>query len=183
MTGNPGLTIIFLDINNLNDMEMMNVVFISFTLFAAYIAAVIVVNKGVPASVSDSFYILNAKATGLGYIFTLWCYAIGISVAAMMFDASAGMWYQFLGLFAGGGLCFVGTAPLFKGHERIIHFTSAAVCAVAAILWMGLSAHGAIPLIWALIAVLVMEKYGNPMFWAEIALFASMYITLFLNHV
>jgi hypothetical protein len=158
----------------------MVVLFISFALFAAYIAAVLVVNRGVPASVSDSFYILNAKATGLGYIFTLWCYAIGISVAAMVFDASAGMWYQLLGLFAGGGLCFVGTAPLFKGHERIIHFTSAAVCAITAISWMVFAGYYAVPLICTLTIAPAVWKYGNPMFWAEMALFAATYISLYL---
>jgi hypothetical protein len=162
---------------------MEAILFLSFALFTAYIAVVIVVNKGVPASVSDSFYILNSKTEGLGYVFTAWCYAVGISVMAIIFSLSDGEWYQFLGLFAGGGLCFVGTAPLFKGYQETRHYVSASVCAVIAILWMVFAGYYAVPLICGLIAVPVIWKYGNPMFWAEIALFASMYITLFLNLV
>jgi hypothetical protein len=162
---------------------MSIVLYISFAVFVAYIAAIMAVNRSVtgeliPASVSDSFYLLNSKRKGAGYLFTIWCYIIGISVMAMMLDASDGRWFQFLSLFAGGGLCFVGTAPLFKSHERVIHFVSAATCAVASLAWIALMGYWFVPFGWALlIFTFARNKY---MFWGEIALFNSMYTTLLI---
>lgn len=159
---------------------MGTVLSISAFVFAAYIASIIAF-QGVPASISDSFYILDRKKKGAGYIFTLWCYAVGFTVMGIMFVFSDGKWYQFLGLFAGGGLCFVGTAPLFKSHERLIHHVSAATCAVSASLWMVFSGYGWLLAAASVIASAVMRKYKNHMFWAEAALFVSMYVALFIK--
>jgi hypothetical protein len=165
---------------------MSIVLYISFAVYLSYIGAVMAVNKSVageliPASVSDSFYLLNSKKKGAGYLFTIWCYIIGISVMAVMFDASDGRWFQFLSLFAGGGLCFVGTAPLFKAHERTIHFASAGTCAIASLLWIVLMGYWFVPAGF-LLSSLFTVKSGEYMFWAESALFDSMYVTLFLIH-
>jgi hypothetical protein len=160
---------------------MTSILIISFILFAAYIALIISANRGIPASVSDSFYILNNRKKDAGYIFTAWCFIIGISVMGIIFTLSEGEWFQFLGLFAGGGLCFTGTAPLFKGHERIIHYTSAGICALAAVLWVIFAGCGLIPPAFALAAIPIIRKCGNPMFWAEMALFAGTYAALFIN--
>ncbi|MDR1644229.1 MAG: hypothetical protein LBS05_00165 [Tannerellaceae bacterium] len=152
---------------------MSAILFTSFALFALYIILIVEKNRGVPQSISDSFYL-----KGVGYTFTIWCFAIGFSVAMVMFDASAGRWFQFLGLFAGGGLCFVGTAPYFKSHERTVHFTSAATCAVAAAAWM--CAAGYAPaLIPVLIVALAVRQ--NRMFWSEITIFLMTYTSLYLH--
>jgi hypothetical protein len=160
---------------------MTAILIASFILFAAYIATIIAANHGIPASVSDSFYILDGQRKDLGYVFTPWCWAIGGSVMLVMFEISEGEWYQALGLFAGGGLCFAGTAPLFKGHERLIHYTSAAVCALSATLWIIFTGYWTIPLAFALIATPVIQKYGNPVFWAETALFLATYLSLYIH--
>jgi hypothetical protein len=157
---------------------MTTLTFLSFALFAAYVAVIIAVNGGVPASISDSFYILNAKANGLGYVFTLWCCAIGISVMAVMFDLAEGEWYQFLGLFAGGALGFVGTAPLFKSHQETIHFTSAAVCAAASAVYVSLLGYY-ILLIPVAVTVLLARK--NRMFYSELAIFIITYASLLMS--
>lgn len=158
---------------------MTTLLHLTFTLFAMYIAFVIQVNRGVPASISDSFYILNRRKKGAGYVFTGWCYAIGISTMVMMFELSADAWYQFLGLFAGGGLCFVGTAPLFKSCERLIHYASAATCALAAALWMVFAGYW-----WVLIPFpFAFLARRNRMFWVEVVLFLAMYATLFMTQL
>jgi hypothetical protein len=153
--------------------------FILFSLFIAYIATVIRL-FGVPDSISESFYLLESKRRGLGYIFTGWCFVTGIGVAALMFEIAAGQWWQFLGLFAGGGLCFAGAAPLFRSSERVIHICGAGVCALASIIWMCLAGFGYIPLFSLLLFVLPCLKSGKIAFAVEAALFASMFTVLLL---
>jgi hypothetical protein len=147
--------------------------FISLTVFAVYIIY-IMAKFGIPASISDSFYLLKGK----GWMFTIWCYAVAFTVAAMMFTQSKDCWYQFLGLFAGGGLAFVGTAPLFKGHERTVHYVSAGMCAVAALGWMVAAGYRYIPMSFLLASGAATLRFGRPVFWVEIACFASMYVVL-----
>jgi hypothetical protein len=151
----------------------------SFLLFTGYILTVTAVNRGIPASISDSFYVLNGKKKDAGYIFTAWCYAIGISVMGIVFCLSQGEWYQFLGMFAGGGLCFTGTAPLFKSHERLIHYVSATTCALSAALWLLFSGYGIFLTPLPFVFFMGREKR---MFRLELALFIIMYISLFIIH-
>jgi hypothetical protein len=97
-----------------------------------------------------------------------------------MFELSGGAWFQFTALFAGTGLCFAGTAPLFKSHEKVIHYTSAAVCAVGAAIWTGfIGCYWLLPLI--IPAPFVNRK--TRMFWTEMALFVITYVSLFIIHL
>jgi hypothetical protein len=157
---------------------METILFISLALFTGYIASVVAKFK-IPASISESFYLLDKKKKNLGYLFTVWCYLIGISVMSMMFGLSTDEWYQFLGFFAGGGLGFVGAAPLFKSREKQIHYISATVCAFSALLWMFLSGFLMIPLTLLILALCASFKYKNSrVFFLEIAVFVSMYTVL-----
>jgi hypothetical protein len=160
---------------------MGTVVIISVGLFVAYVAAVICL-FGIPASISESFYLLEKKRKGLGYLFSGWCWAMAVPVTAMTMQQSGGQWWQFVSLFAGGGLGFVGTAPLFKGHERTVHYVSAGVCALSALAWMTLAGYVFVPVIilsgLLLLGLLHGEKW---LFWVETALFVSMYIVLFFE--
>ena len=149
---------------------MTAAIFVSFGLFAVYLAAVIRLS-GVPASISDSYYLLESRKKGLGYVFTLWCWAIAFAVAAMMFELSAGQWYQFLGLFAGGGLAFTGAAPLFKSHERTVHYCAAGVCAASALTWMCAAGLWYVPATVLTACAGVNLRQGKPVFWIETGLF------------
>jgi len=158
---------------------MLIVLSISIFLFITYIATLIIL-FGIPASVSDSFYLFTAKKQGEGYFFTIWCYAVAITVMILMLEKSDGAWYQFLGLFAGSGLGFVGTAPMFKSHEKVIHYISASVCAVSSLLWIVFSGYWLIPsVMFCFAAVIIKRQYKKLMFWLEIACFLSLYLTLY----
>ncbi|MDR1557290.1 MAG: hypothetical protein LBS88_09730 [Tannerellaceae bacterium] len=151
---------------------------ISAIVFIVYLVFIIAM-FGIPASVSDSFYSLNAKKKDLGYLFTLWCYLTGIPAIALMLSQSDGRWFQMFGFFAGGALCFVGTAPLFKDRERRIHSVSAFACAIAALLWIVFSGYWRIPAALLLPAVFALVKWKKQrVFWAEIWIFVSTYLTL-----
>jgi hypothetical protein len=97
-----------------------------------------------------------------------------------MAELSAGQWYQFLSLFAGGGLLFVGAAPRFKTHEHTVHYAGAGTCALAALMWMCLAGYWYIPIPSVLLAGGLAWHFGRRkiVFWVELALFASMYATL-----
>jgi hypothetical protein len=148
--------------------------------FDLFICAMVVA-FGVPYSISDTFYLMNAKKRNLGYLFTVWAALTGIAVAAMMFELSVGQWYQFLGLFAGGALGFVGAAPLFKGHEKKIHYTAAGVCAVAAVVWMVATGYWFVPATTlATCGVITMlTKTRKYMFWFEVVMFVSMFFVIY----
>jgi hypothetical protein len=139
---------------------------ISFGIFAIYMTYVFA-KYGVRPSISDSFY-------GVGWLFTIWCFVVGISVAAMLLDLSEGKWWQFLSFFAGGGLCLVGAAPRFKTFEAKTHFTGAATCAVSAVIWMILAGWWIVPTVAVVIAAGVSWKYPqSKVLWFELAAFTS----------
>lgn len=159
---------------------MTTILIISFVVFALYIIGLMIVEKTVPCSFSDGFYILNEKKQGLGYLFTLWCFFIALSVMPVMFHLTDGEWFQFLGLFTGGGLGFVGAAPLFKSHEKTIHYVSASVCAITGFVWMSLSGYWYIPVLVFAAVLYPACKDKKWIFWGELALFISMYTVLLL---
>jgi hypothetical protein len=163
--------------NNLKINTMTNLLILSFLLFACYTASVVAANRGIPASLSDGFYILNRLRPDLGYVFTLVCYAVGGAVMAALFEFSEGTRFQFLALFAGGGLCFTGAAPLFKSREKLVHCISAAVCAVSSALWLSFAGYWMLLIPLPLIALLARR---NRVFWLELAIFITVYVSLFI---
>jgi hypothetical protein len=147
---------------------METVLIISFAIFAAYILYVFY-RYGARPSLSDSFY-------SAGYLFTGWCFVIGISVTAIMLELSEGKWYQFLAFLAGSGLCLVGAAPRFKDYERVTHYVGAATCAVTALAWMVLFGLWYIPAATLVVAaVLSAKRPRSQLLWFELALFVAAY--------
>jgi hypothetical protein len=155
----------------------MVVVYLSSFLFAAYITLVISL-FGVPASISDSYYLLSGRWKNAGILFTVWCFILGVLVASRVFDLSEGLDYQFLGLFTGGGLGFVGAAPLFKTYEKRVHFVSAAVCALSALTWMCLAGWWFVPVSLLVVCGVIAARDNKWTFWMEIGLFTSMLTVL-----
>ena len=149
-------------------------------LFFAYIGWIVGIEKE-PHSISDSFYVLNKKKPGLGYIFTVWTFAMAILLMIQIFDRTDGMWFQFLGLFAGGGLAFVGAAPAFREHERTIHKVSAIACAVGGLGWMILSGWWYVPLLVAFISTGFVKVRRNWLYLGEMVLFVSGIIVLWIT--
>ncbi|MDR1455504.1 MAG: hypothetical protein LBJ01_07635 [Tannerella sp.] len=155
-------------------METVYIVLVA--AFAAYIATVGILYR-IPASISESFY--HPK---IGHLFTLWCVSTGIGACVLMAELSGGQWYQFLCLFAGGGLLTVGVAPRFKTHDRTVHYAGAGTCALAAVAWMCAAGYGyiPIPLVATIGGLAYLLDRRKLVFWVELALFVSMFITLFL---
>ena len=171
----------------------MILLIISFVLFLVYLIAIFIMDRA-PHSISDSFYLFNIRKKGLGHVFTLWSFAMMILLAIQLFEASADRWFQFTALFAAAGLGFVGAAPYFKHNESKIHSISAYICAGFGVIWMSFMGFYWVP---AILLGLVAIRYHLPkivgklkdkmidsrfsvLFWAEVAIFTSIFIVLFL---
>lgn len=154
-------------------------------VMAAYVG-VTIQGFGVPPSLSESFYLLNAKRKSLGYVFTGVCWVEAILTVMCLFDLSEGHWFQFTGFLAGAGLLLVGAAPLFKveGDDKMehrAHVAGASLCGGFSQLWVILMGMWYLPLVFLVAASVVIWKKGNRMFWFEMAAFVSTYTGLFIQ--
>lgn len=141
-------------------------------LFMIYLTYFIGEN-GIPVSLSDSFY------KGMGYVFTVMCFVVAISTAIGLFELTAGKWYQFFVLLS-ATLLFVGAAPMFKdkGTEKKVHFICAAACGISSQIIVILSGYWILPAVLFPVAILIILKNGNRVFWIEMAAFASAFATM-----
>ena len=167
----------------------MTITIISILIFCAYMGAILAI-YGIPASVSETFYLLPK---GKRWLFTAFCWGVSIIVAPWL-DATPERW-QFLAFLSVGGLCFVGTAAQFKDDfVARVHFAGAGVCAVASQLWIFIVAG----LWWVSLACLAAAgiacyvlwrrasrragrpMFGNVVFWAEAWAFVSLFVSILL---
>lgn len=166
-------------------------VILSALCIATYTAAVCIKFKGVPSSISATFYKLEHK---------LWFGATMVLTACLLMPAILEITpdsYQFTAFLACVGLIMVGVAPNFlEGIERKIHTTGAFLCLVFSQVWVGLTCPWLL-LLWA--GYLVYTAIGikrnwngyftasflatKPMFWVEISSLLSTYVTIILTKI
>jgi 4-amino-4-deoxy-L-arabinose transferase-like glycosyltransferase len=154
----------------------------SIVLFTVYIAWM-VLKYGIPDSISETFYILEERKKGLGWIFTTWCWAVSFTLFPYWVEISSEN-TQFLPFFAAFGLCLVGVAPQFKeeGTVRKLHFIGASASGVCSILALCLSGLWIYPLFAAPItAYFIYTNKREWLFWIEMGAFISTYSALILN--
>ena len=113
---------------------------IALALFVTYIAVAIHF-FGVPESLSNTYYLYEAKHKGLGWVFTIfmWVLALLLLPAWISTSIGAGPWmnyFTFLSFISAAAIAFVGTAPRFHDDaEGKVHVIAAAICAATAVLW------------------------------------------------
>lgn len=150
---------------------------ISFVIFAAYVITMIVL-FGVPASISETYYLLEREGRGLGWLFTAFCWGVSFTLLPAWLDMTPEA-YRFVPFLAAAGLLFVGAAPQFKvSLSGPVHFVGAGVCCVFAGLWVALS--GAWWMLPATYGVCLAQAsvWHKWMFWIEIAAFASTFLAI-----
>lgn len=155
---------------------------------ASYTAAVCIKNKGIPYSISETFYKLNHKCL-FGAVMWLTAGVLMPVVLELTPDCC-----QFTAFLACLGMMLIGIAPNFReGIDRPIHITGAILCILFSQVWVGLTCPWML-LVWAVYLIytaLVMKKHwkGNlisaflltkPMFWVEITALLATYVTLFI---
>lgn len=165
----------------------MLLLIISFLIIAAYTAAVCVKQKGVPYSISATFYKLQHP---YWFMAAMWATA-GLLMPAALETSKSGT--EFLAFLACAGMIFVGAAPNFREElEGKVHMLGAVVCVVASQLWVAFNCWWVLIPVWLafiVYTVIGMSKRvtGNlwsdfvstkPMFWCEIAALATTYFTI-----
>ena len=162
---------------------MTTLIILSALCIAAYTAAVCIKFKGVPSSISATFYSLEHK---LWFGATMWLTA-GLLIVTP--DC-----YQFTAFLACVGMFMVGVAPNFReGIDKKVHTAGAILCILFSQVWVLLTCPWML-LVWVaylIYTALSMKKHwkGNfisaflltkPMFWVEITALLATYVTLFI---
>lgn len=159
---------------------MITLFLISLITFIAYNLFVIL-TFGVPASVSDSSYLL--KERNLSSLFTFFCWLTALPLLIYWIEVLQTDW-DMLPFAACGALMFVGAAPEFKDKsmEREVHVTAAIICLLASYIWSSLYGNIVLTAVCMLSAVLYFEfiRVKNKIFWIEIIAFINIYIQLML---
>lgn len=163
-------------------------VILSIICIAAYTAAVCIKFKGVPSSISATFYSLEHK---LWFGATMWLTAGLLMPAILEYTPDC---YQFTAFLACIGMMFVGVAPNFReGLDRKVHTAGAVTCILFSQIWVLLTCPWMM-LVWVaylIYTALMMMKNWNgnfisaflltkPMFWVEITALLATYVTLFI---
>lgn len=164
-------------------------IIVSALCVAAYTAAVCVKCKGVPYSISETFYKLDHK---------LWFGATMFLTAGLLMPAILEVtpeFYQFTAFLACAGMMLVGAAPNFReGIERPIHVAGAILCLVFSQVWVGLTCPWFL-LVWivyVIYTVVMMARHVSnralsdflrtkPMFWVEVTALVTTYMVLLWN--
>lgn len=159
---------------------------ISALLIAAYTVAVCIKCKGIPYSISETYYKIKHKFF-FGVTMVLTACLLMPAILEITPDS-----YQFTAFLACVGLIMVGVAPNFReGIDRKIHTTGAVLCLVSSQVWVGLSLPWML-LVW--VGYLVYTAIGikrdwngyfigsflstKPMFWVEIISLLTTYLTI-----
>lgn len=151
--------------------------FLSLTAYLIYAVRVC----GVPASVSDTYYILLRKRRP-AWLFQLAMILTGGLLLPAWLEASPEN-LQFLAFLACSALIFVGAAPSFKvGHERVIHIAATVVSGLSTLAWEVASGYWIVPAIMLAVAVPYGVYKRRVLFFVELAAFASAYICVYLNN-
>lgn len=156
---------------------------LSMALFLGYLA-VTIGKFGLTKSYSNFYYLWEEAKPGSGISFYIVNILLVFGVMMVGLELSKNSNWQMLAFFFPAALAFVAAAPRFKNRwEGIIHFTSALLCAISAVLWCILVAH-----MWYLIpiAVLLMlilalctrSLRTSLTFWAEMAAFTATFTSI-----
>ena len=158
-------------------------IIIGFVLLTAYVSIEWIVNKDVPTSISNSFYIYNEKKKGLGYVFTIFMFIEAYLMVVPMIDMGTDTTWQFLGFLCPAGIAFCGSAPLSRGVtlESKVHVVGATSAAILGLIWCFVYCKPIIVcdiLITYLFAVTMTAWYTDTVekcrtFWVELLAFPS----------
>lgn len=157
---------------------------ISLLVLAGY-AAWAVWRCGVPASLSETYYLLkNLKQPYWLFPACLTVAALGI-MPAWIEASTAGT--QFLAFLSAAALAFVAYSPAFgEPVTGNVHKGATVVAALSGVAWCCV----AFPLAWivplACVAAIVYPIVKSPkkwLFWAEMAAFASVYVSLLVKMI
>lgn len=173
---------------------MMTLVIISLIIFLAYLLMTYTWFD-IPYSISDTYYKLESRKKGAGWLFTAMCWGVGGLLLPALLQLTPEN-YQFTAFLACAGLVFVGAAPQFKlSLTGSVHYGSAVICVLFSQIWVGLTCWWVLIPMWlAFIVYTVVAMSKNvtgsmwsdfvstkPMFWVEIVALLATYIAIVIR--
>lgn len=157
---------------------------LSLLVLAGYVAYA-VWRCGVPASLSETYYLLKNLNR------PRWLFTAGLALAAFLLvpawveASTAGT--QFLAFLSCAALLFVAFAPAFgERQEGRVHTGAAIVCALSGVAWscVAFPFSWVVPVLCIGAAVYFVVKSPKKwLFWAEMAAFASAYVSLLVKMI
>lgn len=157
---------------------------ISLLVLAGYVAYA-VWRCGVPASLSETYYLLKNQGHR-GWVFSACLTAAALGIMPAWIEAS-GDGTQFLAFLSAAALAFVAYSPAFgEPVTGNVHKGATVIAALSGVAWCCV----AFPLSWivplACVAAVVYPVVKSPkkwLFWAEMAAFASVYVSLLIKMI
>jgi len=147
-------------------------------IFPLYVLYIIKENfKMIPASISDSWYILQSNNPILKHLFTIWCYVVGLLLLSYYT-------YSFAFLLAGMGMMWVGTYTEFyrrSTEHEYIHFSGAVIAILASLiglLYNQIYLPSIIMVLGTPLTYVIFKEKGTHIFWIEIVAFVSIILGL-----
>lgn len=162
----------------------MWILIISFLLLISYLYMVTKINKELPPSISEGYYVLINKSKRLEPLFFFFMCGIGLTFLIYGLDKFGELPYSFLIFLAGAGLCFVGTASQFKeDFVRKVHVVAALICGISITLWTGI--HGSPFIFVSFLTIFALIFYLDKrrfVLWLELLAFANAYAQFYFLH-
>lgn len=171
----------------------MTLVIISTIVLAAYVVAVCIKTKGIPYSISATYYTLDHKLI-FGACMTL----SAMFLFPVFWELSTSFMMQLLAVASCIGLIGVGLAPDFKNSWiNKIHCGSAALTLISSQVWIGYTFCWWVLIpIWLIYLVytgimIAKQKEGvfvqkfyrtKPMFWVEITSLIDVYLVIYFQY-
>jgi len=147
-------------------------------IFPLYVLYIIKENfKMIPASISDSWYILQSNNAILKHLFTIWCYVVGLLLLSYYT-------YSFAFFLAGMGMMWVGTYTEFyrrSTEHEYIHFSGAVIAILASLiglLYNQIYLPSIIMVLGTPLTYVIFKEKGTHIFWIEIVAFVSIILGL-----
>ena len=159
--------------------KMLTLAFISLAIFLAYVTYALLKIRCIPASLSDTYYLLGNTP-----LFTVALFAMALTILPSILSVTPSNW-QVVAFLCPAAIGFVGAAPQFKGVDSAVHKISALVSAACGILWALLLSGSwwtvpASVAIAAGLAYLTKTLKGSKVWWLEMVAFMSVYSSLII---
>lgn len=130
---------------------------------------------GIPVSLSVTYYDWGSR----GWVFRLSLTLVSLALLPVWISVSS-PGHEWMAFLACASLLFVAAAPSFRLElEGKVHYTSAAVCCAAAVMWQVAEGLWDVTLWCAFIGGMLSLKYREQWcWWMECAVIASVYMNL-----
>lgn len=166
---------------------MVTLTLVSLAIIVIYIA-VMVCKRGIPASISETYYSLDHPKT-----FTACMVATALLLLPPALEA-CGENSQFLIFLGVIGMCITGLFPHFASEEKTLHYTGAAMLFLFSQIWVGCNFPWLLLLwvAWVGYVIYYLRKYRDypiltrlarchAAFWAEITVILNTYLTVMIG--